>query len=169
MRRFSTHLIGGLLTFSVMTSSVLNDEANAARKKIICELKGMDLMQAYSRAQNNNNLARCQQKTGNRWRSRDYLLVLPTPNGISCQKTGKSVFNKKYDYRFHLFNRRLKNGWTVTDFSASGGGNKGSGATFYTKKADNTKWKLSINKVWIKGHAANCDKMKSIIRRAFGS
>lgn len=147
---------------------------SASAGRLQCEISGMNLMQAYSRAVNNNIKVGC---SVNKKPFKDnHYILMPTPGGLIC-KHSKHLDPLPISRGFsaYYFRPNLKNGWRITRASSTGGAKKSIsryGVTLtHSNKKHSESFSSKLTKIWIQNNDTrfnNCNNMQSIIRNAFG-
>ncbi|NOZ65008.1 MAG: hypothetical protein GXP00_00655 [Alphaproteobacteria bacterium] len=154
-----------------------------------CEIKNANLLHAYSKAVNNGARFKC--LTYNfikrKYVSDATVVFLPLPNGLKCYhkklnspKAALILARKSTGYsdkyRLDAFNKNPGwplNGWKISRYSTSGGGQKKSsslgGIIFQDTKSIKNKWSLTLKKIWLKKAGGSCSNINTVIREAFGN
>ncbi len=157
-----------------------------------CELKGVNLFNAYNKAVNNGNKFGCWIRVNKRdsWKKDNTFRAMP--HALFCQhisetsvwtkiagmvnNVGSKITGQKAEFNIYhsmsFFRTGLKNGWKISRYSVSGGGTKkntsGKRILFESRKDAMKNWKISLNRMWIKKNGANCSNINSVITNAFG-
>lgn len=160
-----------LLSLFIITVTFSTGTAYSAE----CEISGVNLLQAYSRAKNNNFKMMCW--SGSSVLNKDAnFIMMPTPNGLTC-KHSKHIdpyqLPTSFIAKFFIgSNNKLRNGWKLSRASSVGGATKAffDGGVWlkHTTQHHSNSFSFTLKKIWIKKTGARCNDIQAVIRDAFG-
>ncbi|GEM_PF-5527790 len=168
-----------ILFKTITTTTLMTFLGSSPLMAAECEISGMNIIQAYSRALNNGADFGCYRRGAHRYERTGTVTFLPLPNQLQCYHKKQLIAvvgSIPWDYRMLAFSKRGHwplHGWKISRYTMSGAGGqkkptRSGGIIFQTHKRDNVTWRVSLKKFWLKKNGGSCHDINAVITSAFG-